>query len=46
MGQDNKLRRCLTTTKAQMVMREMHERPSRGHFVIETTQRKILDVGY
>jgi hypothetical protein len=46
MGQINKLQQCLTTTKAQMVMKELHEGPSWGHFVIEITQRKILDVGY
>jgi hypothetical protein len=27
-------------------MRELHERPIRGHFIIEITQRKILDAGY
>jgi len=37
IGQDNKLGRCLTTTKAQMVMKELHEGPSRGHFAIEKT---------
>jgi hypothetical protein len=46
MGQDNKLPPCLTTTKAQMVMRELHERPLRGHFASDITQRKILDAGY
>ncbi len=25
MGQDNRLRWCLTTTKAHMVMKELHE---------------------
>jgi hypothetical protein len=29
-----------------MVMRELHEGPLRGHFAIEITHRKILDVGY
>jgi hypothetical protein len=29
-----------------MVMKKLHERPSRRHFAIEITQRKILDVGY
>ncbi len=29
-----------------MVMRELHEGPSRGHFATEVTQKKILDVGY
>jgi hypothetical protein len=46
MGQDNKLRRCFTTTKTYMVMRELYEGLSRGHFAIEITQKKILDVGY
>ncbi len=46
MGQDNKLRKCLTTTKAHMVMKELHEGPLGGHFAIEITHRKILDAGY
>jgi hypothetical protein len=46
MGQDNKLQKCLTITKAHMVMRELHERPSQGHFATEITHRKILDVRY
>ncbi len=29
-----------------MVMKELHEGPSRGHFAIEITQRKILDARY
>jgi hypothetical protein len=29
-----------------MVMKELHEGPSRGHFTTEITQRKILDVAY
>jgi hypothetical protein len=37
MGQDNKLQRCLTTIKAQMLMKELCEGPSGGHFVIEIT---------
>ncbi len=45
-GQDNKLRRYLTTIEIQRVMIKLHEGPSRGHFAIEITQRKILDVGY
>jgi hypothetical protein len=28
MGHDNKLQQCLTTTKAQMVMKKLHEGPS------------------
>ncbi len=46
MGQDNKLWQCLTTIEAQMVMKELHERPSGGHFATKITQRKILDAGY
>ncbi len=46
MGKDKRLRRCLTITKTQMVMRELQEGPSKGHFPTEITQRKILDVGY
>jgi hypothetical protein len=37
MGQNNRLRQCLTITKAQMVMRELHEGPSKGHFTTEIT---------
>jgi hypothetical protein len=29
-----------------MVMKELQKKPSRGHFAIEITQRKILDAGY
>jgi hypothetical protein len=46
MGQDNKLQRCLTTTKTQMVMIKLHEGPSRGHFAIEIIQKNIFDVRY
>jgi hypothetical protein len=46
MGQDNIMRRCLTTTKAQMVMKELHERPLRAHFVTKIKKMKMLDVGY
>ncbi len=46
MGQNSRLSQCLTTTKAHMVMSELHERPSGRHFAIEITQIKILDVGY
>jgi hypothetical protein len=35
MGQDNKLQRCLTNINAQMVMKELYEGPSRGHFATE-----------
>jgi hypothetical protein len=32
MAQDNRLQQCLTTTKAQMVMRELHEGLLKRHF--------------
>jgi hypothetical protein len=43
MGQNIKLRQCLTTTKAQMVTKELHERPSGGYFATVIMQRKIFD---
>ncbi len=46
MGQDDRLRKCLTTTKTHMVMRELHEGPLGGHLATEITQKKILNVGY
>jgi hypothetical protein len=46
MGQDNRLRQCLTTIETEMVMKELHEGPIGRHFAIEITQRKILDAGY
>jgi hypothetical protein len=35
MGQDIILRQCLTTTKAQMLMKELHEGPLGRHFATE-----------
>jgi hypothetical protein len=46
MGQDNKLRQCLSTTKVQKVIRELHDGIVKGHFTIEITHKKILDVRY
>jgi len=46
VSQDNKSQRCLTSTEAHMVMRKLHEGPSRGHFATKIMQRKIVDVGY
>ncbi len=34
------------TTKAQMVIKELHEGPSGKHFIIEITQGNILDASY
>jgi hypothetical protein len=35
-----------TYVKPHMVMKELHEGPSSGHFATGITQRKILDVRY
>jgi hypothetical protein len=43
MGQDDKLCRCLTTSKAHIVLRELHEGVARGHFDVDITAKKILD---
>jgi hypothetical protein len=40
------MRRCLTTSKAQIVLKELHEGVARGHFVVDNNVKKILDVGY
>jgi hypothetical protein len=37
MGQNNKFQQCSTTTKTQMVMKELHQGPLVGHFAIEIT---------
>jgi hypothetical protein len=44
MGQDNRLQRCLTI-EAQMVMKELHEGPSKGHFVVEISNNIEEDIG-
>jgi site-specific recombinase XerC len=46
MGQGNKMRRCLTTSKAQNILKELHEGVARGQFVIDIIAKKNLDVGY
>jgi hypothetical protein len=46
MGQDNKMRRCLTTSKAHIVLKELHEGVVGGHFIINITTKKILDARY
>jgi hypothetical protein len=44
VGQDNKLHKCFTTSKAQIVPKELHM--VGGHFVAYITTKKILDVDY
>jgi hypothetical protein len=36
----------LSTTKAQKVMKELHEGTIGGHFAIKITDKKILDARY
>jgi hypothetical protein len=44
--QDKRMHKCLTTLRAQIVMKELHEGVARGHFVADITAKKIIDVGY
>jgi hypothetical protein len=37
MGQENRLKRCLSTIEAQKVMKELHEGITRGHVTTEIT---------
>ncbi len=46
VGQDNIMCRCLTTSKAQTILKKLHEVVVGGHFVINIIAKKILDVRY
>jgi hypothetical protein len=46
VGQDNRMHKCLTTSKAQIVLKELHEGVVGRHFALDITIKKILDVGY
>jgi hypothetical protein len=46
VGQNNKMYRCLTTLKAHIVLKELHERMVGGHFAIDINAKKILNVRY
>ncbi len=37
MGQNNRMRRCLTALEAQIVLKELHEGVAKGHFVVNFT---------
>jgi hypothetical protein len=39
MGQGNKLQKCLTTIKEQMVMKELHEGLLGGNFATKSMQK-------
>ncbi len=46
MGHDNKLRRFMSTIEAHKVMKKLCEITTWGHFVIDITQKKVLNIGY
>ncbi len=46
MGQDNRLKRCMSTIEAKMVTKELHEGVLKGHFATKITQKQFMDVGY
>jgi hypothetical protein len=46
VGQDNKMRKCFTTSEAHIVLKELHEGVAKGHFAVDITVKKIMDVGY
>ncbi len=46
VGQDDKIHKWLTTSKAHIVLKELHEGVVWGHFVVDITAKKILNVGY
>jgi hypothetical protein len=46
VGQDNKMCRCLTASKAQIVLKELHEGVVGGHFSVDIIAKTILDVSY
>jgi hypothetical protein len=46
LGPDSVLWQCLSFTKAIKILVELHEGPTRRHFGINTTTKKILTLGY
>jgi hypothetical protein len=46
MGQNNKFTCCVTIDEAQNILHELHERFNGGHFAVDITPKKILNVGY
>ncbi len=45
-GTRQQMCKCLTTSKAQIVLKELHEEVARGHFATNIIAKIILDVGY
>ncbi len=46
VGQDNKMCKCLTTWKAQIVLKDLHEGMVGGYFVANIIVKKIMDARY
>jgi hypothetical protein len=40
------MHKCLTTSKTQVVLKELHEGMVERHFAVDITIKKVLDVGY
>jgi hypothetical protein len=41
-----KMCKCLTTLETHIVLKELHERVAKRHFVVDLVTKKILDAGY
>jgi hypothetical protein len=46
VGQENRLRRCLTTSKTLIVIKELHEGVVGRHFGVDIIAKKNLDARY
>jgi hypothetical protein len=46
VGQDNRMHICLTTSKAYIILKELHEKVAGRHFVMDIIAKKILDARY
>jgi hypothetical protein len=44
--QDNRMRKCLTTSETQILLKELHEGMVGEHFVVDIIAKKILFVKY
>jgi len=46
LGLDGTLQRCLSPNKGNVILTELHDGPTRGHYGISTTIKNILTIGY
>jgi hypothetical protein len=44
--QDNRMCKCLTTSEAHIILKELYEGVVEGHFDVNIIAKKILDAGY